>query len=338
MPEAVNGAATSNGTPAPNGANANGQQPVNTESALDELLNKSGGLKFKAGNREHVVKNRQALLQALGEGVTLRERASQALTEAQKAKQDAQRWESIKQAPKEQRWKQLADLLGEDVLNESAHAYFSEAAQREAQAKQLTPREREAMERAEAAERRARQVAEEAEKLKRSQSEAQAQAEYRQRLEQYDAVLGEALQDSGATPEMAPYLVPALGAYIDEATKLGLTIEPKALAQEAFNAQLNIARNVISRLSPRAVLAMLEEVRLNGEDGKPGRSLYYHTMVEWNRKRTAPPGDGDGVKPTPPAERPRDNTGRFTAEQKQDLRASLRSILSAKPRLTRGNE
>lgn len=337
MPEAVNG---STPTPAPvNGATpTNGEaKPPDLATQINELLTKGGGLKVKAGNRELVYKNAQALMQALGEGASIREKATSVMTEAQQLRAERERWEGIKKAPKEQRWKQLADVLGEDVLNESAHAFFTEAAQREAQAKQMTPRERQLMEEAEKARREADSVKSEAQKLKQAQEEQQQRAQYQQKMEQYDAVLGEALQDSGATPEMAPYLVPALGAYIEEAERLGLEVQPQALAKEAFTAQVNIARNVLSRLSPETILGMLEEIRPNGEDGKPGRSLYFHTMVAWNKKRTATPGGGDGIAPTPPQAN-RDDRGRFTPEQKQDMRASLRSILSAKPRLTRGNE
>jgi len=240
-------------------AEAKPPKPRTPDDDFEDLLKKSGGLKYKAGGKEKAITSTADLKRLLSRV----DGTESAATEALKAKQEADSIKAqvnalAKMRPAE-RIKALAGMgIDPKAIREAFEEEILSESDREKQQSNLTPREREY-------EAKLREREAELEGYREQQEAAKREEEERAYVERVSqtgdrltkATVG-ALQKAKITGEHAPHFLNAIADRLDRNERLGLGLDEDELAEAVVKEHETLADQYYGGLDVSALSEKLE--------------------------------------------------------------------------------
>ncbi len=230
---------------------------------FEDLLKKSGGLKYKAKGKEKAVTTVSDLRRLLSSRDEIEAGTSEALKKAQEGDHLRQQLASLKQMRPLERAKALAALVGdEQTVREAYEELFISEDEKAKQDAHLSQREREmkhAIEERDAELQRFRGESERAAKQRQVEEHAARVQEVGQRLEK---VAVAALQKAKIQGENAPHFLQAIAERLDRNERLGLGLDESEIADVVMGEHRNLASTFVKGMAPPDLADMLDECGL----------------------------------------------------------------------------
>lgn len=222
---------------------------------FEEALSKSGGLKVKAGGKEHVVKDKAHLERILQRGIPVEESLRELASEKQKMQPLMQALQSLSQGDEDAALGILEQLLGGEKLDKVSEKRLMRFVEKQKRLEGLSERER-AM--AEEVDRLKSEKAKfEAEK-KRQEQEAMTQREAQQahQLKQHIATeVGGALEMAGLPQELTIHALKLMQPLVESSIRAGQPLDRATLAAEAKEGLASMLKGLAGSLKGEQLLS-----------------------------------------------------------------------------------
>ncbi len=245
-------------------------KPRTPDDDFEDLLKKTGGLKYKAKGAEKTVASVADLRRLLSS----RDNESAALSQAAKERQEAAELKSglaaVAKLPPRERFGALKALgIDPKLLREAAEDEILGEDERDKAQAHLTPREREYEAKLREREQENAALREEKER----EQQAREQQAYVERVQQVgqkmEHVAVQALTRAKIAPEYLNQFLPAIARQLDRAERLGLDLDPEELADAVTQEQGKLADAYYGALDLPALSERLEAIQMDDPD-KPG--------------------------------------------------------------------
>lgn len=227
---------------------------------FEELLKKTGGLKYKAKGKEKVVSNTAELRRLLSSRDETEAAATEQMKKAQEADSIRQKLSGLKALKPMERAKAIAELVGDErVVTEAFEELFITEHQKRQQQASLTQREREQAQRLEEQEAELERFRGESERQKQERAEQEHVAKVMETGKRFEEVTVKAFQKAKVSGEHASYFLPAVGERLDRNERLGLGISEDDVADVVMKEHRDLTGSYLKASAPPDLADLLEE-------------------------------------------------------------------------------
>jgi hypothetical protein len=234
-------------------------KPRTPDDDFEDLLKKSGGLKYKAAGKEKSITSAAELRRILSRVDGTEAAAGAALNARREADGIKARVEALAQMKPADRLKALAEIgIPADKLREAFEEQILADDEKRTAQKDLTPRERELQARLEEREAALAEHESARQRWEREQFEEKEAAQAGQLYEKISTVAAKALQSSRIAAEHVNAFLPAIAEEIDRKERLGLEYDEQDIAETVVKRHGNLARDYYAGLD---LAAHLDELR-----------------------------------------------------------------------------
>ena len=234
-------------------------KPRTQDDDFEDLLKKSGGLKYKAAGKEKTVTTAAELKRLLSRVGGADEVAGAALKTKSESEGLKSRIDSLAKMRPADRIKALEEIgVPASMLREAIEEQILADDAKHKEREHLTPREREMQQRLEDQEAELSKHTHAREQWEREQAEEKEAAQSGQLYKKISTLAAKALQSHKIAPEHVNRFLPAIAEEIDRKERLGLEYDEQDIAETVVKQHGSLARNYYAGLD---LDAHLEELR-----------------------------------------------------------------------------